>query len=162
MQMFKEILDFKAARPKQQSKNTFIFGYEGEADSMKIKLLSNKPEKFQNRILADKQKDTLYYWFTPFFETDSLIFEVTNKNNYRDTLIARFKDQFKDSLVLTPTVRGDLAFDKEFSVSSNTPISSVNDQLISMMDKDSVQVPFSVTLDDKLNEAIFKLSLIHI
>lgn len=96
--LFKEVLDFKAIRPKQVSKNEFIFPYEGKADDMKIKLLSESPDDFETRIYPDKEKDTLHYWFRPFFEADSLIFEVTNTNDYRDTLITRFKDQYKDSL----------------------------------------------------------------
>ena len=70
LNVFKEILDFKALNPKQVSKNKFIFPYEGEVDSMKIKLLSKAPDTFETRIFPDKDKDTLHYWFRPFFEAD--------------------------------------------------------------------------------------------
>ncbi|MHA7056686.1 Ig-like domain-containing protein [Aquimarina sp. M1] len=153
--LFKEILDFKALKPKQVSKNSFVFGYEGVADSMNINLLSKTPEKLETRIFPDKVKDTLHYWFKPFFEADSLIFEVTNSKNFRDTLVARFKDQYKDSIKLSNNVKGSLAFNKDFTLSSNTPIASVNEKLISLTDKDTTQVPFSVQLDKLKNEAVF-------
>ncbi|KAA1246265.1 Ig-like domain-containing protein [Aquimarina sp. RZ0] len=153
--LFKEVLKFKALRPKQLSKNEFIFGYEGRVDSMKINILSKTPSDYQTRIFRDKEKDTLHYWFKPFFEADSLIFEITNSNNYKDTLVARFKDQFKDSLQLTTNSRGSLKLNEDFSILSNTPLENIDEKLISLTDKDTVDVPFSVTLDKKENQAIF-------
>ncbi|MFD2563346.1 Ig-like domain-containing protein [Aquimarina rubra] len=153
--LFKEVLDFKALKPKQVSKNSFVFGYEGVADSMKINLLSKTPEKLETRIFPDKTKDTLHYWFKPFFEADSLIFEVTNSKNFRDTLVARFKDQYKDSIKLSNNAKGNLAFNKDFTLFSNTPLESINEKLISLIDKDTVEIPFSVQLDKIKNEAIF-------
>ncbi|MBQ4819967.1 Ig-like domain-containing protein [Aquimarina sp. MMG016] len=151
--VFKEELDFKALRPKQVSKNAFVFGYEGAADSMRIKLLSKAPEDFKTKVIRDKEKDTLRYWFKPFFEADSLIFEITNSKNYKDTLVARFKDQYKDSLNITSNVKGSIGFDQEFILSANTPIELVDEKLISLTDKDTVDVPFSVEMDKKNNEA---------
>ncbi|WP_378179602.1 Ig-like domain-containing protein [Aquimarina sp. SS2-1] len=153
--LFKEVLDFKALKPKQVSKNSFVFGYEGEADSMKVNLLSKTPVKVDTRIFRDKTKDTLHYWFKPFFEADSLIFEVTNSKNFRDTLVARYKDQYKDSIKLSNNVKGSLGFDKDFTIFSNTPLESIDENLISLTDKDTVVVPFSVKLDKIQNEAVF-------
>ncbi|WP_299313326.1 Ig-like domain-containing protein [uncultured Aquimarina sp.] len=153
--LFKEILDFKALKPKQVSKNSFVFGYNGIADSMKINLVSKTPENFETRIFPDKTKDTLHYWFRPFFEADSLIFEVTNNKNFRDTLVARFKDQYKDSLNLKSNIKRSLAFNQDFTLFSNTPIEAIDEQLISLTDKDTLNVPFLVKLDKIKNEAIF-------
>ncbi len=153
--LFKEILDFKALKPKQVSKNEIIFGYEGLVDSMKIHLVSKAPENFETRILPDKAKDTLHYWFKPFFEADSLIFEVTNAKNYRDTLVTRFKDQYKDSIKLTNNVKGSLTFNQDFTLFSNTPIEAIDEKFISLIDKDTLEIPFSVQLDKIKNEAVF-------
>ncbi len=153
--IFKEAVKFKATKPKQVSKNSFIFGYEGEIDSMKIKLLSNTDVKLETRIVKDKEKDTLQYWFKPFFKADSLVFEVTNTNNYRDTLISRFKDQYKDSIKVTSNVGSILDFDKDFILTANTPLEAINESLIKLTDKDTVIVPFSVQLDKFKNEARF-------
>ncbi|OED38361.1 hypothetical protein AB832_04680 [Flavobacteriaceae bacterium (ex Bugula neritina AB1)] len=154
--LFKEILDFKALKPKQISKNSFVFGYEGVADSMKASIISNTPENYEYRTFLDKEKDTLHYWFRPFFKADSLIFEVTNGTNFRDTIVGRFKDQYKDSLLLSNNAKGSLPFNKDFTIYSKTPLDSINEKLISLTDKDTAQVPFSVRLDKTTNEAIFQ------
>lgn len=151
--IFKEILDFKALNPKQISKNEFIFPYEGIRDSMKVALLSNTPETFETRTFPDKEKDTLHYWFKPFFKADSLLFEVTNSINYKDTLITRFKDQYKDSLLVNSTVGSILAPNKNFIFSANTPLDSINEKRISLTDKDTLDIPFSIVLDTYKNEA---------
>lgn len=153
IEIFKEISDFKALLPKQVSKNEFLFPYRGEADSMNIKILSETPENFQSLVFPDKEKDTLHYWFKPFFEVDSLIFEVTNVKNYRDTLVSRFKDQYKDSLLVTSAYGSSLPLNKNFTFSANTPIDSINQQHITLTDKDTLAVPFSVVLDTIKNEA---------
>ncbi len=153
LNLFKEVLDFKALRPKQISKNEFIFPYEGEIDSMKIKLLSESPDDFKTQVFPDKEKDTLHYWFRPFFESDSLIFEVTNSKNYRDTIVTRFKDQYKDSIQLTTAFSSVLPLNKNFIFRSNTPIDSINQKLITLLDKDSINIDFSVALDTSINEA---------
>ncbi len=154
--LFKEVLDFKALKPKQTSKNSFVFGYEGEVDSMKVNIVSNTPKDYEYRTFFDTKKDTLHYWFKPFFKTDSLIFEVANGKNFKDTLIGRFKDQYKDSLILSNNSKGSLPFNKEFTIFSNTPLDSINEKLISLTDKDTVKVPFSVQLDKTTNEATFQ------
>ncbi len=151
--LFKETLDFKPKKPKQVSKNEFIFPYEGNADSMKIKLLSQVPENFETRTIPDKEKDTLHYWFRPFFEADSLLFEVTNTKKYQDTLIARFKDQYKDSLQLSSVYGSALPLHKNVTVLANTPLDSINEKQITLTDKDTVAVPFSITVDQIRNEA---------
>ncbi len=151
--IFKEELDFKAIIPKQVSKNEFLFPYEGQKDSMAIKIISDVPDDYIARVLPDTKKDTLHYWFKPFFEADSLLFEVTNTKKYRDTLIARFKDQYKDSLTITSEIKSTLALNDTFSFSGNTPLDSINTTLISLTDKDTLDVPFVLTLDSIKNRA---------
>ncbi|RZS99401.1 Ig-like domain-containing protein [Aquimarina brevivitae] len=152
--LFKENLEFRAIKPKQTSKNSFDFGYEGVRDSMQIKILSATPENFETRVFPEKEKDTLQYWFKPFFEADSLVFEVTNGNYYKDTLVARFKDQYKDSLMISPVDRGTLPLNKKLRLSANTPLVRINDSLISLTDKDTVAVSFNTKIDTIANEAI--------
>ncbi len=153
IKIFKEVFDFKALLPKQVSKNEFIFPYEGERDSMKIKLLSDVPDDFISRILPDKEKDSLHYWFKPFFESDSLIFEVSNSKNYIDTLTPRIKDQYKDSLKLSSKFGSSLPLNENFVLLATTPLDSINEKLITLTDKDTLAIPFSVHLDRKINEA---------
>ena len=156
VKLFKEILDFEAKKPKQVSKYHLQFGYDGLGDSMKIKMLSDAPEGFEARILKDTKKDTLHYWYKPFFEADSLIFEITNSKNYSDTLVARYKDQKPDSLVLNTLKSGTLKLEEDFIIESNTPLVKINDTLITLFDKDSTAVAFNTSIDRIKNQAILK------
>ncbi|MBQ0740520.1 hypothetical protein J9332_40210, partial [Aquimarina celericrescens] len=73
--------------------------------------------------------------------------------NYKDTLIARFKDQYKDSLLINSTGGSILAPNKNYIFSANTPLDSINEKLISLTDKDTLDIPFSIVLDTYKNEA---------
>lgn len=154
--IFKEELEFRAVKPKQISKNEFYFGYEGNAENLKINILSDVPNNFETRIIADKEKDTLHYWFKPFFEADSLVFEVTNTKNFKDTLVARFKDQYKDSIVLNTNAKSILVLNEDFKLFSNTPFEKIDTEKITLTDKDSVTIPFTLNLNKDNNEAILK------
>ncbi len=147
IRLFKEILDYRAVKPKQLSNNEYLIGYEGDGDAMQVRMLSQTPDDFETRILKDRQKDSLHYWFRPFFEADSLVFEITNKNDYQDTLVGLFREKFKDSLVLKSNVTGNLNFDQELAIKANTPIEAINTELISFVDKDTLDVPFTTQID---------------
>ena len=84
MTLFKEIPNYRLAKPVQTSGNRIIFGYEGEADSINIALLSPTPQNFRSQILKDREKDSLYYWFSDI-EADSLLFKVTHKKTVGHT-----------------------------------------------------------------------------
>jgi len=153
IRIFKEALKFRAIKPKQQSNNEILFGYEGVFDSMKVKLLSEVPKDFESRVIKDKEKDTLHYWFKPYLEKDSLVFEVTNTNGYRDTLVTRFRKKFEDSLVIKKEGGSDLTLLQDAILSSNIPLAEINTPLILLKDKDTVDVPFKIALDKVKNEA---------
>ncbi|MEW7280610.1 Ig-like domain-containing protein [Aquimarina sp. 2201CG1-2-11] len=153
LKLFKEVLDFKAFTPKQASKNEIIFPYQGKKDSMKIRLLSDAPDTLETRIFPFKDKDTLRYWFRPFFKADSLVFEITNSKNYSDTLVTRFKDMYKDSLLLNSETKSILDLNKSFILSANTPLDSIKKDFIKLTDKDTLDVPFTIALDRFKNEA---------
>ena len=145
--LFKEVLDLDFKKPKQVSKYHLLFGYDGFADSTTISMLSAKPEEFRQRVLKDPKTDTLHYWFKPFMEVDSLVFEVANKNGFRDTLVSRFKDQKEDSLVLESETSGSIIIDEDFVLTANIPLVKLTDSLITIQDKDSLEVPFTPQLD---------------
>lgn len=156
--LFKEVLDFDAKKPSQVSKHHILFGYEGVADSMNIKLRSSGlPEGFQSRILQDQKTDSLHYWFKPFVaETDSLVFEVSNQNNYKTRLMVRIKDQKKDSLTINKSSSNTLPLEKQYSLQANIPLEKINNSFITLIDKDSIAVPFTSTLDTLKNQALFQ------
>ncbi|MCP9198969.1 Ig-like domain-containing protein [Gramella sp. GC03-9] len=152
--VFKEELEFAPKRPSILKGNQILFGYEGspDLDSLSINLLNPKPEGYISRVVKDAEKDSLYYWYNIRPESDSLTFEVVTPTT-RDTLLARLGKLERDSLKVT-TQTGSLTDDFKFK--ANTPIIEYNEELVSIMDQDSVQVPFNTAFDPLKNELVLK------
>lgn len=145
--VFKEELDLKFLKPKQIGKQHILFGYEGRPSNTNITLLTDTPDNFEYRVLKDRTTDSLHYWFKPFLEeTDSLVFKVES-GTYNDTLITRFKDQFADTLEIAKADKINILLNKAFTVSGNTPLALINPELISVVDKDTLNIPFEASLD---------------
>ncbi|TRZ45834.1 Ig-like domain-containing protein [Robertkochia solimangrovi] len=147
--LFKEIPAFRATRPNMAFKNMITFGYEGDPEGMEIKLLSDHPQDFKYTTIKASDKDSINYYFTPF-ETDSLLFEVGNKK-FIDTFTVRIRDLYNDSLAFKAQNSGAIGLEEDFMISSNVPMESIDDAKITIMDKDSVNVPFTFELDKVKN-----------
>ena len=154
LKLFKEITDFKAARPKQISGNKIAFGFEGEYENMKINLLSNAPSGFENRIIKDVKTDSLYYFFKPDIISDSLVFQVTNIN-YADTLTVKTRTLEKDSLVVSAKSASNLKLNEAFVLTANNPLLSLDESKVSIMAKDSSRVNFKNTFEEITNSYTF-------
>ena len=76
LRLFSENLDFKAFRPQNIAGEKIVFGYEGDYENMHIELLSEVPDTLKHRITKDEKADSLYYWYAPKLEADSLVFKV--------------------------------------------------------------------------------------
>lgn len=149
LNLFKEIPDYRATKPKLASKNRIVFGYQGVVDSMQIKMLSETPEDFRSLVLKEPEKDTLNFWFTPF-EADSLNFLVTNEKTV-DTFTVKIKDLYRDSLQINVVDR-QLQFDRPYEITSNIPILNSNKDKIRLIDGDSTAVEFTTELDRLQNK----------
>ncbi len=150
--LFKETPDYKLARPSQVGKNHILFGYQGEADSLDIDVLSEVPSDYASTFFKDEKKDTLHYWFKPAIETDSLIFKVSHRNTI-DTTIVRMRELFKDSLKITAVKTGTIKLSDTLKLRANTPIVSIDAEKFQIMAKDSSLIETSVQLNKKYNWA---------
>ncbi len=150
--LFKEITDYKLARPNHLSKNHIVFGYEGYADSLDVKLLSEVPQDFTSTIFKDEKKDTLHYWFKPAIEADSLNFKVAN-GNIIDTVTVRIRELYKDSLNISAIKTGVLKLKDTFKLRANIPLVSFDAEKIQVMAKDSSLVETTIRLNKKYNWA---------
>ncbi len=155
--LFKEEIDFKASRASQVNGNKIVFGFEGNPKNMRINMLSDAPADFKFRAIRDQQADTLNYWYTPKFEVDSVVFNVTNKEyNYKkDSLVVKIRDKENDSLAINFSPNGAIGFEEFFEVSGNTPFSKIDKEFITIINKDSLNVDFTVSLDTLNNKFIF-------
>lgn len=142
--LFKEILPFRLSKPKETSKGRILFGFEGNANDLNIKLLGETPPNFKQELLYERGKDTLNYWFNTI-EKDSLLFEVSN-TNFIDTVTVKLRSSKQDTVVIKNNISGTLDLRETFSLSSNIPITQVDTSKISLI-KDSIAVPFSVKID---------------
>lgn len=154
LKLFNEELAFKAYRPKQEAGQKIIFGYEGDYKDVQIELLDSIPAEFEHRITKDPKTDTLYYWYKPKLELDSALFVVKNKT-YLDTLKHRFRDLKKDSLVIKALQSGTIQLNEDFQLQANIPFTKFNKDSISILDKDSLNVPFTSTFQEFENKYTF-------
>ena len=153
--LFKEVPDYSMAVPTFAAKNKVIFGYYGDGSDVVIKPLSILPDTVRSRVLKERDKDTLNFWFTPF-ETDSTIFTVTNeKRMLIDTFTVKSRKVGLDSLKLEPNFRGTFVLSESYHIASNTPLSYLDSTQISIMNKDSVGIDFKVGLDSTKNKIDF-------
>ncbi|HET8854671.1 MAG TPA: Ig-like domain-containing protein, partial [Salinimicrobium sp.] len=154
--LFKEELPFSVLpRPEQVAQQHLIFGFTGEKpDSLQIRMLPPIPGNFESTITKERDKDTLNYWYKPALERDSLYFTVTTPQ-YTDTLIARISPMEKDSLQISIEPTGTLNFEQKVSILPNIPLTGINDSLISLINSDTVAVPFETQYNDYLNVISF-------
>ncbi len=145
--MFRENLAFQPARPKQVAARKLLIGYTGtpELDSLKFIPVTPVPEDFEYRITKVPEKDSIHLWFKPELKLDTLQLEMVSGNK-RDTLLTRMTSMPKDSLQITLAPSGNLEFNKNVLINSTTPIASVNEELISIINKDSISTDFKTQL----------------
>lgn len=149
--LFKEIPEFKATRPAQISKNMIAFGYEGNVDSMKVTVNSEVADNFRFQTTRHPEKDTLRYWFENLKpDTDSLLFTVSN-GNYSKDFTVKLKDIERDSLTLSVNYRGVIPPNGDFKIASNTPITAIDESMISIQNKDSIPIKFTTKIDKENN-----------
>ena len=146
--IFKEVPELKVGRPRQAAAQRINFGYTGDGDSLKINLLSSIPSPIETVITKKENIDTLQYWFKPEIEADSLNFELSTAT-FKDTVTTRLRTLQADSLSFTSTTGAVLVLGDTFTVSSSIPITTINEELIQVLDKDSMAVNFSSVLNPK-------------
>ena len=154
LKLFKEEANFKVIRPKQVAGNKIAFAYEGDRKNLKINLHSQTPEGFLKRVTKDSESDTLYYWHSPKIEADSLLFSVKN-GIYQDSMYVNIREMKKDTLVIKPVQSGTLRLDEEFEIEGTIPFTTIKQENITLLDKDSLKVDFTVRLDSLQNRYVF-------
>ncbi len=146
LKLFKENLDFKAEKPKLISGEKILFGYAGDYTTMKIDIQSEVPNDFEYKITKDQETDTLYYWYRPKLEVDSLIFKIIN-NDYEKEYTARISEQERDSLIIKEVTSGSIGLNEAFKITASTPLTYFDASKVTLIDKDSANVDFKTMLD---------------
>ncbi len=156
IKLFKEKLDDRIVRPRLVSGEKIAFGYEGDYKNFNIELLSERPNDFKYRVIKDPKTDSLNYWYTPRIKADSLVFKVTNSKTYLEEFTVKISEQPQDTLVVGAQQKGNIGFHEDFNISGTTPLVSLNEKNITILDKDSTKVSFTTKLDTLHNIYAFK------
>jgi uncharacterized protein (DUF2141 family) len=159
LNLFKEEPDYSVAVPSMAAKNRISFGYYGDGNDIEINTLTQLPDTVTTLVAKEREKDTLNFWFTPF-EMDSIIFTVTNeKLKLQDTFNVKARKVGLDSLLLNLNQRSTLQFDKQLSILANTPLVKADSSKIDFINKDSLDVPYTLVLDSIENklDVLFEL-----
>jgi len=145
--LFQENLDFQPERPSQLNSNKLLIGYRGriDQDSVDFQPLSPVPPDFDYRIVKVPEKDSIHFYFKPVLDSDTIrLRSVTSTRS--DTLVTRLTKLQADTLKVTSEPSGNIEFRNNIILRANTPITSVNAELISLMDRDSAAVNFTSEL----------------
>ena len=153
VKLFKEIPDFKATRPKLESKNRISFGYEGVGEGYELTLQTQMDADFEYQFLKEPEKDTLNFWFKPPVTKDSLVFITSYKEEVLDTATVRFRELFADSLRVSSINAGGVSIKDTLQLKANTPLVNISEAQISIVDKDTLAVPFTTRINSKKNAA---------
>lgn len=148
--LFKELQPYRFRRGKEITKGKIEFGFEGEAENLKVEIISKTPKDFKSISKFEKDKDTLNYWYTPI-EADSLNFIVTN-NNFIDTITVKLRKKKIDSLLLKSTISNTLHLRDTFFIEGNNPITKIDTSKIVLTDKDTLAVSYSSFISKKENK----------
>jgi hypothetical protein len=121
-------------------------GYEGnDPNGFKIKLFTNDT-LIPSYTTKFPQKDSLQLWF-PKQKRDSLQVRVLWADSEK-TFNIRLKDQKADSLKISAVQNNQLSLRDTFALKISTPLKMHNFSLFSLINKDSVSVPFQTKYQD--------------
>ena len=145
LDLFREKTNFSVGRTFQASQNRIGLGYYGKPNGLKI-LPHNLPDSVQTVQSFDKDKDTLYVWYKNL-KADSLQFDIS-----QDTLKYQLTHQIRkaelDSLTISTTIKGVLHLDDTLGIETTTPILTIDKSRINLRNRDSMPVPFDMSVED--------------
>ena len=145
LDLFREKTNFSVGRTFQASQNRIGLGYYGKPNGLKI-LPLNLPDSVQTVQSFDKDKDTLYVWYKNL-KADSLQFDIS-----QDTLKYQLTHQIRkaelDSLTISTTIKGVLHLDDTLGIETTTPILTIDKSRINLRNRDSMPVPFDMSVED--------------
>ena len=149
LELFKEVLPFKAYKPSQASGNRLIMGYEGKVNSVNERpkiILKNKNEILPSIVTRFPKKDSLQIWYKPL-KADSLALTV-NRDKYQEDFTLKIKEQKKDTLSITAVQNGVLNFRERLTFETTTPLVKFDNSKIKIVDKAGTAVSFTSEYDE--------------
>ena len=153
LKLFKEETEIIWDKPHFINSEKIGFGYYGKLDLDKIKIESNIPDSVNYVFIKEKETDTLNLWLSRN-SFDSLNFSLIETDTIKLTTVKfdRKRDSLIDSLNLSPKTANVIHLKESFKISSNIPLNKIEDSLITIRDIDSLIIPFTTSINDRLDE----------
>lgn len=153
LKLFKEETEITWDKPHFINSEKIGFGYYGKLDLDKIKIESNIPDSVNYVFIKEKETDTLNLWLSRN-SFDSLNFSLIETDTIKLTTVKfdRKRDSLIDSLNLSQKTVNVIHLKESFKISSNIPLNKIEDSLITIRDIDSLIIPFTTSINDRLDE----------
>lgn len=146
--LFREIPNFRWARPRFVNDHHLEFGYFGNLGDRRIQFDSTFTANANGFFTRDRITDTLHYWFTPQKDLDSLVVQFEETDSLRPYTLKPYK-LVEDSLEVSFRKRNGsvLHFTDTLTIETNLPIARVDNQYIQLFDIDTLEVHFTTQID---------------
>ncbi len=149
VKLFSETKQATAYRPSMVSQNKWLAAYEGDTKNLKVTAVgNNKP--IASRIQKVPGKDSIFI-FTPLDKYDSLQFKFKTANYEKIHSVNQRTLKLVDTLQVKFAKSGTIQFRDTISFTTNTPFKNISNDLIQVIGKDSLQIPFTIKTDSLNN-----------
>ena len=147
--MFFEVPNFKWGQGRFVNDHHLEFSYFGAYEQQQVVFDSAFVEQGQGFFTRDRKKDTLHYWFQPIEGLDSLQLGFKIADSIRPQTIKPFR-LVEDSLLVNiqPQNGSIIHFTDTLKIESNLPITAVDEKQIALFDVDTLDVPFTTSIDE--------------
>lgn len=147
LQLFKEDRLFRALKPSQVSANRYFAGYEGDPRNINIEV-KNAATQEAIKTLTTKvaAKDSVQIWTPRNINTvaDSLLVSIRKNDSIKEYIVKTKEMKAADSLTVEAVQKGILNFRDKFMLKTSTPLITIDSTKMSLINKDSIAVPFKV------------------
>lgn len=140
--LFKETPTFAIKNTSELSKNHIVLGYEGSLKATVKEVVDKNKNSISFLSYKDRDTDSLHVWFKDV-DSDSLFIQLKEKDSLTNHIV-RIRSKEKDSLELTKNIRQTLDLRDSLFILSNIPIQILNKDKMELIDKDSVNIPFTI------------------
>ena len=139
LKLFKEKTNFSWDAPYFINDHHVALAYYGEYEAQPYKMISEVPSTFETLVTKNLEKDSLNFWFKGA-TLDSIKFELEIRDTLR-TKTAFLKEPIEDSLVISQFTKGTLRLKNLFELSSNLPVTTVDNSRLLVTNVDTVPIP---------------------
>jgi len=139
LKLFKEKTNFSWDAPYFINDHHVALAYYGEYEAQPYKMISEVPSTFESIVTKNREKDSLNFWFKGA-TLDSIKFELEIRDTLR-TKTAFLKEPIEDSLVISQFTKGTLRLKNLFELSSNLPVTTVDNSRLLVTNVDTVPIP---------------------